>query len=113
MFGARWEAATPAERDFLVAMSRYPEPVARGDIARELDRPTQALGMALNRLVDKNIIEPAEHGRLRFTMRGFGAFVRAQADESVSGARPGRARDLTDELLAYLLEGAEDLPELR
>ncbi len=113
MFGARWDAATPAERNFLVAMSRYPEPVARGDIARELDRPTQALGVARNRLVDKNIIEPAEHGKLRFTMRGFGAFVRAQADESVSGARPGSARDLTDDLLADLLEGAEDLPELQ
>ena len=96
MFGARWEAATPAERDFLVAMSRYPEPVARGDIARELDRPTQALGVAT---------QPArrqEHhraGRARqaalHDASGSARSCDAQADESVSGARPGSARDLT------------------
>jgi hypothetical protein len=35
--------------------------------------------MPRDRLLDKGIIEPAGHGRLRFTLPGFTDYVRTQA----------------------------------
>lgn len=51
--------------------------VTRAEIAEQLGRPTQALGVPRERLIDKGIIEPAGRGEVRFTMPGFDRYIRA------------------------------------
>lgn len=82
MFQARWDVATGSERAFLRAMAELPgEAVARRDIAARLGVASDDLGVARSALISKGIIEPAGHGRLRFTIPGFGAYVRDRGDE--------------------------------
>ena len=83
MFQARWEAAPDLERDFMRAMASHPtERVPRSHIASQMQRPTQALGVPRDRLIDKGIIEPDGHGHLRFTLPGFARYVREEANPS-------------------------------
>lgn len=82
MYEARWRAASPAERRFIVAMASTGEPVvARGEIARILGVASEKLGVPRDRLIDKGIVEEAGRGRLRFTLPGFGRHVVERADE--------------------------------
>ncbi|MEG9226278.1 ATP-binding protein [Aeromicrobium sp. Sec7.5] len=82
MYEARWQAASPAERRFIVAMASTGEPVvARGEIARILEMASEKLGVPRDRLIDKGIVEEAGRGRLRFTLPGFGRHVVERADE--------------------------------
>ncbi len=82
MYEARWQAASPAERRFIVAMAGIGEPVVpRGEIARILGVASQKLGVPRDRLIDKGIIEEAGRGRLRFTLPGFGAYVMDRGHE--------------------------------
>lgn len=78
MFAARWGAASPLEQHLLTVMAHAGgATVTRAEIAEGMGRPTQSLGMPRERLIDKGIIEPAGHGRLRFTMPGFAEYLRA------------------------------------
>lgn len=82
MYEARWQAASPAERKFLVAMAEAGESVvARGDVASAMGVPSEHLSVPRDRLIDKGIIEQAGRGLLRFTLPGFGDYVAAQADQ--------------------------------
>jgi hypothetical protein len=77
MYAARWQAATPLEKVFLAAMADLggDGPVARGDIAAAMGRPTSSIGMLRNQLLDKAIIEESSRGELRFTLPGFADYV--------------------------------------
>jgi hypothetical protein len=86
MYRARWEAATEKERDFMVAMSAQPEPAGRKMIAAALNMPSRSLSGVRDRLVEKGIIESAQHGTVRFTLPGFSNYVRAQVDASADFA---------------------------
>ncbi|WP_201466982.1 ATP-binding protein [Janibacter melonis] len=78
MFAARWGAATPLEQHLLTVMAHAGSAsVTRAEIAAGMGRSTQSLGMPRERLIDKGIVEPAGHGRLRFTMPGFAEYLRA------------------------------------
>ena len=75
---ARWGAATPLEQHLLTVMAHAGSAsVTRAEIAAGMGRSTQSLGMPRERLIDKGIVEPAGHGRLRFTMPGFAEYLRA------------------------------------
>lgn len=82
MYEARWQAASPAERKFIVAMAETGDPVvARGDVATAMGVPSENLSVPRDRLIDKGIIEEAGRGQLRFTLPGFGDYVAEQADQ--------------------------------
>lgn len=86
MYAARWAAATELERQIMAVMAQAGTPtVTRAEIAAELGRPTQALGVPRERLIDKGIIEPASRGEVRFTMPGFDRYIR---ETLATGAPP-------------------------
>ena len=77
MYSARWAAASDLEKQIMAVMAQAgTTAVTRAEIAAALERPTQALGVPRERLIDKGIIEPAGHGELRFTMPGFDRYIR-------------------------------------
>lgn len=93
MYAARWAAATELERQIMAVMAQVGTPtVTRAEIAAALGRPTQALGVPRERLIDKGIIEPAGRGEVRFTMPGFDRYIReilATGAPSAADPAPG------------------------
>lgn len=86
MYAARWAAATDLEKQIMAVMAQAGSPtVTRAEIAEALGRPTQALGVPRDRLIDKGIIEPAGRGEVRFTMPGFDRYIR---ETLATGAAP-------------------------
>jgi len=77
MHRARWGAATATERSFLAAMAATgKDNVARADIAAGMGRDSRAISDPRERLIEKGVIEPVGHGLVRFTLPGFGDYVR-------------------------------------
>ena len=82
MFEARWSVTTAAERSFLVAMAGLGDgPVRRQALAEALGVATTTLSTPRQSLLNKGVIEEAGRGLLRFTVPGFGPFVRRQGGE--------------------------------
>ena len=85
-FGARYDRATPAERDYMTAMADLgaehagaPDgPVATAEVARHLDRKPQSLSPARDGLIKKGLVFSAERGSVAFTVPHFGHFLRAR-----------------------------------
>jgi hypothetical protein len=77
MHRARWGAATPLEQAFISAMAAAGrDNVTRAEIAQRMRRDSRAISVPRERLIDKGVIEPGGHGLVRFTLPGFGRFVR-------------------------------------
>ena len=80
MYRARWGAATEKEKAFLSAMATVgKENVTRAQIAAILGQDTRSISVPRERLIEKGVIEPVGHGLVRFTMPGFGAYVRSRS----------------------------------
>jgi AAA ATPase-like protein len=82
-FGARYDRATPAERDYMVAMADLGEgtddlAVSTADIARLLGRKPQSLSPARDGLIKKGLVFSGERGTVAFTVPHFGKFLRSQ-----------------------------------
>ena len=82
-FGARYERATPAERDYMRTMAelgadRETEQVTTADVAKALARKPQSLSPARDGLIKKGLVFSSERGAVAFTVPHFGAFLRAQ-----------------------------------
>jgi len=82
-FGARYDRATPAERDYMLAMADLGESaadraVATSGIARHLGRRPQSLSPARDGLIKKGLVYSGERGTVAFTVPHFGRFLRAQ-----------------------------------
>ncbi|MEZ5094407.1 AAA family ATPase [Nocardioides sp.] len=80
-FGARFERATPAERDYMTAMAdlageRDDGPVPTAEVARHLGRRPQSLSPARDGLIKKGLVYAAERGSVAFTVPHFGQFLR-------------------------------------
>jgi hypothetical protein len=80
-FGARFERATPAERDYMKAMadlgaSSLDGPVSTAEVALSLGRKPQSLSPARDGLIKKGLVYAEERGVVRFTVPHFGAFLR-------------------------------------
>lgn len=76
---ARWAEATTAEQRLLSAMATLGDgPVSRAEIAAALGVTSNSLSVARDRLIAKGVIRSAGHGRLRFAVTDFAAFVRDQ-----------------------------------
>ncbi len=80
MYRARWGSATEGEQAFLAAMAAAgTDNVTRAQIAQRLGVSTQAISVPRERLIEKGVIEPVGHGLVRFTLPGFGSYVRSLA----------------------------------
>ena len=82
-FGARYDRATPAERDYMVAMADLGEgtddrPVSTAEVARLLARKPQSLSPARDGLIKKGLVFSGERGTVAFTVPHFGKFLRSQ-----------------------------------
>jgi hypothetical protein len=81
-FGARYERATPAEREYLRAMAdvadEVEEAVSTADVAKSLGRPPQSLSPARDGLLKKGLVYSGQRGRIAFTVPHFGRYLLAQ-----------------------------------
>ncbi len=82
-FGTRFERATPAERDYMVAMADLGESAGDGavstaEIAARLGRKPQSLSPARDGLIKKGLVFSGERGAVAFTVPHFGRFLRTQ-----------------------------------
>jgi AAA ATPase-like protein len=81
-FASRWKRATPAERDYLRAMSADGDrPSASGEIARRLGKASvQQVGPIRANLIHKGLVYAPEHGQVAYTVPGMAAFISRQTD---------------------------------
>ena len=82
-FGARYDRATPAEREYMIAMADLGEgtddlAVSTADVARLLSRKPQSLSPARDGLIKKGLVFSGERGTVAFTVPHFGKFLRSQ-----------------------------------
>jgi hypothetical protein len=78
-FGARFDRATPAERDYMSAMADLGDgAVATAEIAQHLDRRPQSLSPARDGLIKKGLVFSGERGSVAFTVPHFGRFLRSR-----------------------------------
>ncbi len=82
MHRARWGAASRLDKQFLAAMAAAGDGnVTRAAIAAGMGVDSRAISVPRERLIDRGVIEPVGHGLVRFTLPGFGAFVRSLDEE--------------------------------
>jgi hypothetical protein len=80
-FPARWERATPAEREYLHAMSVGEGALVRtSEIAERMGAKPTSLSPARQSLIQKGIIYAPERGLVSFTVPNMAQFVLRQAD---------------------------------
>lgn len=83
-FGSRFERATPAEREYLMAMAEAAgetdEAVSTAEVAEVLDRKPQSLSPARDALLKKGLVYSGERGRVAFTVPHFGRYLRAHQE---------------------------------
>jgi len=82
-FGARYDRATPAERDYMRTMAGLgvdngDSAVTTADIAATLGRKPQSLSPARDGLIKKGLVYSSERGTVAFTVPHFGRFLRSQ-----------------------------------
>jgi hypothetical protein len=86
-FGARYERATPAERDYMRTMAELgvgtdrdgSGAVTTAEVARSLGRRPQSLSPARDGLIKKGLVYSSERGTVAFTVPHFGHFLRSAA----------------------------------
>ena len=78
-FASRWGRATPAERDYLRAMSPDDgRPSLSSDVAARMSRSPSALGPARASLINKGLVYAPEHGQIAYTVPGMASFITRQ-----------------------------------
>jgi len=81
-FGARFDRATPAERDYMRTMAElaaeHDGAVATSDVAAALGRKPQSLSPARDGLIKKGLVFSSERGTVAFTVPHFGRFLRGR-----------------------------------
>lgn len=78
-FRARWDRATPKEKEYLRAMAIDGSvPSASGAVAKRLDRKGSSLGPARASLIRKGLIYQPEHGQIAFTVPLMHEFIGRQ-----------------------------------
>jgi len=81
-FRARWDRATPSEREYLRAMAVDGDGgSSSGEVAVRLGKKVTSLGPARAGLIGKGLIYSPDHGVVAYTVPGMAAFVRRQPDE--------------------------------
>ncbi|MGC7093368.1 AAA family ATPase [Amycolatopsis lurida] len=84
-FGSRYERATPAEREYLLAMAELTqgrdEAASTSDVAVYLGRKPSSLSPARDSLMKKGLVYSAERGRIAFTVPHFGHYLLSRIDD--------------------------------
>lgn len=81
-FPARWDRATPGERDYLRAMAADAENGSRSStVAARLGRELSNLSPTRAELIKKGLIYAPEHGRVAYTVPGMAAFIQRQYND--------------------------------
>ncbi|MGH3519868.1 MAG: AAA family ATPase [Haloechinothrix sp.] len=84
-FGSRYERATPAEREYLLAMAELThgrdEPAGSSDVAVYLGRKPSSLSPARDSLMKKGLVYSAERGTIAYTVPHFGHYLLGRADD--------------------------------
>ncbi len=76
-FAVRFDRTTPAERDYLAAMSSLgPGPYGSGDVARALGKTTTQLGPVRDSLIRRGLCYSPRWGVIDFTVPMFDQFLR-------------------------------------
>jgi AAA ATPase domain len=88
-FGARYERATPAEREYMRAVADLgadtrDEAVPTAQVARALGRKPQSLSPARDGLIKKGLVFSSERGTVAFTVPHFGAYLRGQRSSAAT-----------------------------
>jgi hypothetical protein len=82
-FGSRYERATPAEREYLLAIAALSEftdgTVTTSEVATHLGRKPSSLSPARDSLIKKGLLYSAERGTIAFTVPHFGLYLRTYA----------------------------------
>ncbi len=83
-FGSRYERATPAEREYMLAMADVAGGVADGpvptaEVAGSLGRKPQSLSPARDSLMKKGLVYSGERGLIAFTVPHFGRYLRTRS----------------------------------
>lgn len=77
LFRTRLARVTSEQQRFLAAMAAVGDgPVERAAIAAELGVATTAVSRPRQQLIDRGYVEAVGHGKLRFTIPGFAAYIR-------------------------------------
>lgn len=75
-FAARWERATPAEREYLAAMAAQGEEAClSAAVAEHLGKAPASLGPARANLISKGLVYSPQRGQVAFTVPGFARYV--------------------------------------
>jgi AAA ATPase-like protein len=75
-FRARWDRATPAEREYMAAMAADGDgPSESGAVAKRLSKAMNSLGPARANLIAKGLVWAPEHGQIAFSVPGMSAFI--------------------------------------
>lgn len=82
-FGARFERATPAEREYMSAMADLgaehgDAAISTAEVAKHLGRKPQSLSPARDGLIKKGLVYSAQRGKVSFTVPHFGMFLRSR-----------------------------------
>ncbi|MFC6865799.1 ATP-binding protein [Haloechinothrix salitolerans] len=84
-FGSRYERATPAEREYLIAMAELThgrdEPAGSSDVAVYLGRKPSSLSPARDSLMKKGLVYSAERGQIAFTVPHFGHYLLGKRED--------------------------------
>lgn len=84
LFLARWQRATPRERDYLVAIASTGSECTSADAAARAGfASSTAAGPARDQLIAKGLLWAPERGRIAFTMPLFERFVLARTDHDL------------------------------
>lgn len=82
-FRARWDRATPAERDYMAAMAADEDsPSESGAVAKRLNKNQNSLGPARANLIAKGLVWAPEHGQIAFSVPGMAAFIERELARS-------------------------------
>jgi hypothetical protein len=82
-FRARWDRATPAEKQYLRAMAADGDGgSSSGEVAQRLGRNAAHLGPTRANLISKGLIFAPQHGIVQFTVPGMAAFVSRQSEDA-------------------------------
>jgi hypothetical protein len=82
LYRARWQRATPAQRQMMRAMSDLTddEPVSTAAVAQGVGRPRQELSVPRDQLIKKGLVYAPERGLIAFTVPGMADYVRRQPE---------------------------------
>ncbi|PRX47619.1 AAA ATPase-like protein [Prauserella shujinwangii] len=84
-FGSRYERATPAEREYLLAMAELTqgrdESAGTSDVAVYLGRKPSSLSPARDSLMKKGLVYSAERGHIAFTVPHFGNYLLGRSQD--------------------------------